>query len=241
MPCNDDQLRAPKDVIPNPDPARENAPVANLSSSLIAFLERKGVKFGTSIPEASSFRKFLVLGNEIGSTELGLLLREVREEIQTDEDREHFKRAVADLTVPSDDGKRLPLQQIVRRTGGGELRGALGGWILPLTNIQEGLREELEHPDFPHTFPETTTGAQALGYLRHVWDRAKFSSVGLASEVGDVLPMAYSYILADCDKNASLKEEWAAAILKARVFADGKWIALTGDEDVYFDDLEDRR
>ena len=138
VPCNDDQLRAPKDVIPNPDPARENAPVANLSSSLIAFLERKGVKFGTSIPKASSLRKFLVLGNEIGSTELGLLLREVREEIQTDEDKEHFKRALADLTVPSDNGKRLPLQQIVRRTGGGELRGALGGLDSPANEYSRG-------------------------------------------------------------------------------------------------------
>ena len=241
VPCNDDQLRAPKDVIPNPEPAREDAPVAKLSSSLIAFLEQKGVKFGTAIPEASSLRKLLALKNKIGSTELGLLLREVREEIQTDEDREHFKSAVADLTVPSDDGKRVPLQQIVRRTGGGELRGVLGGWILPLTSIQEGLRKELEHPDFPHTFPETTTGTQALGYIRHVWDRAQPSPVGLASEVGDVLPMAYAYILADCDENVSLKEQWAAATPEARVFADGKWVALTDDEGVYFDDLEDRR
>ena len=241
VPCNDEHFRAPKDAIPNPDPARENVPIAKLSSGLIDFLEQNGVKFGTAIPEASSLRKLLALGNEIGSTELESLLQKVREEIRTDEDRAHFKSAVADLTVLSDDGKRVPLQRIVRRTGGGELRGALGGWILSLTNIQEGLRRELEHPDFPHIFPGTTTGTQALGYIRHVWDRSQSSPIGLASEVGDVLPMAYSYVLADCDESVSLKKQWVAAIPKARVFADGKWIALTDDEDVFFDDLEDRR
>ena len=238
--CTDGQLRRPEDVLPTHDPARENAPVAGLSADLIDVLNDEGVRFGTAIPEARSLQKLLALGSQLDSTELGSLIREVREEIKTDEDREHFKRALVDLTVPSSEGKRVPLLRIVKRTGG-QLRGTLGGWIFPLTRIDEALLTELEHPDFPIKFPETTTGKQALEYIREVWQRAQSSPEGLANEVRDVLPMAYAYCLADCDEDISLTEQWDIALSEAMVFADREWITLNGTDDIYFDDLEDRR
>ena len=66
------------------------------------------------------------------------------------------------------------------------------------------LRAELEHSDFPCRLPDTTTGHQALAYLREVWARARSSSQGLANEVRDVLPTAFAYCLEDRDKDASL-------------------------------------
>ena len=240
VPCIDGQLRPPEDVLPTYDPARENAPVAVLSADLIDVLNDEGVRFGTAIPEARSLQKLLALGSKLDPSELGSLIREVREEIETDEDREHFKRALRDLTVPSDEDKRVPLQRIVQQTGG-QLRGTLGGWIFPLTRIDEALQIELSHPDFPHKFPKTTTGKQALEYIQEVWQRAQSSPEGLANEVRDVLPTAYAYCLADCDEDISLSEQWDVALSEAMVFADREWIALNGTDDIYFDDLEDRR
>ena len=240
VPCIDGQLRPPEDVLPTYDPARENAPVAVLSADLIDVLNDEGVRFGTAIPEARSLQKLLALGSKLDPSKLSSLIREVREEIETDEDREHFKRALRDLTVPSDEGKRVPLQRIVQQTRG-QLRGTLGGWIFPLTRIDEALQIELLHPDFPHKFPKTTTGKQALEYIQEVWQRAQSSPEGLANEVRDVLPTAYAYCLADCDEDLSLSEQWDVALSEAMVFADREWIALNGTDDIYFDDLEDRR
>ncbi len=240
VPCVDGQLRRPEDVLPTHDPARENAPVAVLSADLIDVLNDEGVRVGTAIPEARSLQKLLALGNKLDSSELGSLIREVREDIETDEDRDHFKRALVDLTVPSGEDKRVPLLRIVQQTGG-QLRGTLGGWIFPLTRIDEALQMELEHPDFPIKFPEMTTGKQALEYIREVWQRAQSSPEGLANEVRDVLPTAYAYCLADCDEDVSLSKQWDVALSEAMVFTDREWIALNGTDDIYFDDLEDRR
>ena len=240
VPCTDSQLRRSEDVLPTHDPARENAPVAVLSADLIDVLNDEGVKFGTAIPEARSLQKLLTLGSQLDSTELGSLIREIREEIETDEDREYFKRALVNLTLPSSEGKRVPLLRIVQQTGG-QLRGTLGGWIFPLTRIDEALQIELSHPDFPYKFPETTTGKQALEYIQEVWQRAQSSPEGLANEVRDVLPTAYAYCLADCDEDIPLSEQWNVVLSEAMVFADREWIALNGTDDIYFDDLEDRR
>ena len=124
---------------------------------------------------------------------------------------------------------------------GGRLRGTLGGWIVPLDRIEETLRTELQHPDFPREFPETTAGGQALSYIRDVWRRARLSPEGLANEVRDVLPTAYAYCLEDCANDVSLSERWAAAVPDAMVFAEREWIVLTEADDIYFDDIEDRR
>ena len=134
----------------------------------------------------------------------------------------------------------MPLHRIVKRIGS-QLRGTLGGWLLPLTRIDKALQIELLLPNFPYKFPETTTGKQALEYIQDVWQRAESSPEGLANEVRDVLPTAYAYCLADCEKNVSLAKQWAASVSKAMVFADREWIALDNTDDIYFDDLADRR
>ena len=131
----------------------------------------------------------------------------------------------------------------MQRVGARQRRGELGGWIVPLNRIDEALRAELEHPGFPREFPDTTTGTQALAYLRDVWKRARSSPEGLANEVRGVLPTAYTYCLEDCTEDTSLSDRWKAAIPEAAVFAEREWIFLKEKEndDIYFDDLDDRR
>ena len=187
VPCNDGALRRPQDVLPRSDPGREDAPVAELSPELLRVLEQEGVKFGTAIPEAPSLCKLLAAGSRLDAEGLAQLLCECREQITTDEDRHYLEQVLQTLTVPAGDNRRAPLDRVVQQTGGGR-RGALGGWTVPLDRIDKSLRAELEHPDFPYNkFPDTTTGEQALAYLRDVWKRARSSSEGLANEVRDVL------------------------------------------------------
>ena len=240
VPCDDGDLRLPQDVLPCSDLSREDAPVAKLSSELLSVLEQEGVKFGTAIPEATSLRRLSAVGSQLDVEELAQLLRECREQINTDDDRHHFERVAQELTVPLSDSGRVPLDRIVQRVGG-RRRGTLGGWIAPLDRIDETLRMELEHADFPREFPDTTTGTQALNYLRDVWKRARSSPERLANEVRDVLPTAYAYCLEDCAKEASLSERWKAAVPEAVVFAEREWVVLAEADDIYFDDIEDRR
>ena len=240
VPSEDGELRRPRDVLPWSDPAREYAPVAQLSSELLSVLEQEGVMFGTEIPEATSLRRLSTTGSRLDAEELAQLLAECREQVTTDTDWSLFERALQELTVPSSDDRRFPLDRIVRRVGGSH-RGGLGGWILPMDRIEDVLRTELEHPDFPLEFPETTTGHQALGYIREVWKCARSSPEGLANEVRDVLPTAYAYCLEDCAEDEALFERWGEAAKEAVVFADREWVVLTEADNTYLDDIEDRR
>ena len=240
VPCDDGELRFSRDVLNQSDPAREDAPFAKLSSECLSVLEQEGVEFGTTIPEVTSLRRLSAVGSQLDAEELTRLLSECRREATIDRDRRHFDHTLQNLTLPSSDIERVPLDRIVRRVGG-RIRGTLGGWVVPLDRIEETLRTELEHADFPHEFPETTTGGQALDFIQHVWRCAQLSPDGLANEVRDVLPTAYAYCLEDCTKDASLSDRWDTAVSDALVFAEREWIVLSEADDIYFDDIEDRR
>ncbi len=240
VPCADGELRHPRDVLKEPDPAREDAPFATLLPQVMAVLEQEGVEFGTTIPEATSLRRLLSVGSKLDAKELGELLSDCREHATTDTDRTLFGQALKELRLPTRGNQRVELDRVVQRVGG-RLRGSLGSWIVPLEQIDETLRVELEHPTFPHEFPETTTGQQALHYVMDVWSHARSSPEGLANEVRDVLPTAYGYILDDVDKDAALLERWKGMVAQAMVFSEREWIALNDIDNVYFDDIEDRR
>ncbi len=240
VPCDDDELRRPQDVLPLSDPAREDAPFAKLSSEFLSVLDQEGVKFGTALPEATSLRRLTTVGSQLDATELAGLLSECREQATSDKDRHLFEQALQNLRLPMSDNQRVELDRIVQRVGG-RLRGSLGDWVVPLDRIEETLRTELVHAEFPREFPVTTTGGQALDYLLHVWRRARLSPEGLANEVRDVLPTAYAYCLEDIAEDTSLLERWRESVPQAMVVAEREWIALADADDVYFDDIEDRR
>ena len=240
VPCDDNELRYPRDVLGVRDPARKDAPFSILSSHVLDFLDREGVKFGTTIPEATSLRRLLAVGSDLDADELADLLFDCREQATSDKDRQLLDQALRKLTLPTTENRRVTLDRIVHRIGG-RLRGSLGGWVVPLDHIEETLRAELQRGEFPHEFPETTTGAQALDYVADVWRRARSSPQGLANEVRDVLPTAYGYFLEDLSKHDSLLKRWQEKASQVMVFADGKWIALSETNDIYIDDIEDRR
>ena len=239
VPCDDEKLRCPKDALPASDPAREDAPVAQLPPELLTVLDQEGLRFGTMIPEATSLRQLLATGSSLEATELAELLADCRQQPMADADRRHFVQALRELTVPVSDGRRVPVKQVVQRVGG--RRGALGGWIVPLDSITEPLRAELQHPDLPIDFSETTTGEQSLDFIVETWRRARSEPEGLASEVRDILPMAYAYCLEDCATDDSLLTRWKEAMPAAMVFAEREWISLAGPDSTYLDDIADRR
>ncbi len=144
------------------------------------------------------------------------------------------------LELPTSDNRRITLDRIVQHVGGRH-RGPLGGWVVPLDHIKETLRTELEHAEFPHKFPVTITGGQALDYILDVWTSARESPEGLANKVRGVLPTAYAYCMEDIAKDESLKERWHKVVHQAMVFTEREWTALTDVDDIYFDDIEDRR
>ena len=240
VPCEDGELRYPRNVLKDFDPAREETPFAKLSSQFLSALEQEGLNFGTAIPEATSLRRLLAVGSQLDAEELAELLSDCRAQATTDINRQHFDRALDALRLPTNDNRRVALDRVVQRAGG-RLRGPLGGWVVPLDHIEEILRTELEHAEFPRQFPATTTGGQALDYILYVWRRARMSPEGLANKVRDVLPTAYAYCLEDIAADASLQERWHEVVLQTMVFAEREWFALGNVDDIYFDDIEDRR
>ena len=240
VPCDDGELRLPKETLPCFDAAREDAPWAKLSPELVSLLEQEGVRFGTKIPEASALRRLAKTSSQLDSSQLSDLLADCRKQITTVEDDDLFKDVLHRLTVPTMENQRVQLGRIVQQVGG-RLRGTLGGWVVPLDRIDESLRRELEHPDFPWDFPETTTGGQALDYISDVWSRAKTSPGGLANDVRDVLPTAYAYCLDDSAKDRQLFKRWMSGLRQAMVFADREWLDLVDTSDIYLDDIDDRR
>ena len=240
VPCGDGELRYPRDVLAAFDPARAEAPFVELSPQFLSVLDQEGVRFGTTIPEATSLCRLVAAGSQLDADELADLLFDCREQATSDKDRQLLDQALRKLTLPTTENRRVTLDRIVHRIGG-RLRGSLGGWVVPLDHIEETLRKELQRGEFPHEFPETTTGAQALDYVADVWRRARSSPQGLANEVRDVLPTAYGYFLEDLSKHDSLLKRWQGKASQVMVFADGKWIALSEMNDIYIDDIEDRR
>ena len=241
VPSHDGSLKQPREVLSQRDPAREGAPTAALSDALLSVLEQEGVRFGVGIPAATPLRRLATTGSQLPAEDLAALFREIRDQGLTDDDARRFEQALLQVQIPCEDGRRVPLNHIVQSVGGGRLRGALGDRILPLARFHPQLVEELEHDDFPYVIPETTTGEQALAYLREVWQRARQSPTGLANDVRNVLPLAYAYCLEDCGDDPSLRERWAAGVLEAAVFTDREWVVLANAANIYFDDVDDRR
>ena len=241
VPFGGGELMRPRDVLPRPDPARAGAPVADLSDALLTVLQQEGVTFGGGIPAATALQRLLMTGSQLPAEELASLLREIRGQVLTEDDASRYEQVVQQLQVPTDDDRRVPLERIVHSVGGGQLRGTLSGRIVPLVRFHERLVEELTHTGFPFQVPATTTGEQALDYIRDVWRRAQSSPSRLANEVRDVLPSAYAYCLEDCTDDPLLLSWWEAAVPEAAVFVDREWVVLAEAENVYFDDVEDRR
>ena len=204
---------------------------ANLNDDLGRFVSHRDL--------TTALQRLASTGSQLPASELANLLRDVRAQVSTDVDKRRFKQAVLELSVESDGGDRVSVSRVVRRVGGH--RGALGGWITPMSRLHETSRDEFEHPEFPLEIPETTTGDQALDYILDVWTRARSSPERLANSVREVLPSAYAYCLDDCSDDSGLSERWSNAVADAIVFSEREWIVVADANNVFYDDVEDRR
>lgn len=238
VPCNDEKLRCPRDVLDQYDPARTDTPYAKLSIELIDELKEEGIRFGADIPEATPLQQLLNNGANLNSAELALILSNCRDIEMTDGDQRKFAEVVKEFAFPTIDNDRVEVDRIVKKV---KSRGPLGGWIVPLSKFEERLRKELEHDQFPHEFPDTTTGKQALDYILNVWERSRSAPIGLANEVRNILPVAYAYLLQDISEDDGLADHWQRIKHVARVFDGREWMTLTDSSNIYFDDIEDRR
>ncbi|MDE0421364.1 MAG: DUF3883 domain-containing protein [Gammaproteobacteria bacterium] len=242
VPCSNGELRRPGEALSERDATRPDASTSVLSADLVAALQAEGVKFGTEVPESPALLRLQRTGDQLSPTAFAELLREVRASVASTEERGLFEEVLRTIGIPQKPGEFVPVARIVRRVGGGRLRGRLGGWVVPLEDFPEDVRSELEQPEFPVKVAETTTGQQTLEFLRDVWRRAVESPDRLANEVRDVLPLAYAYCVEDCEEDAALKDDWRRAVTEAAVFVDRGWVGLADvAEDVFLDDVDDRR
>ena len=242
VPCRNGELRRPGETLSESDPSRPDAPTSVLSTDLVVALENEGLKFGTEVPESPSLLRLESTGHRLSSEAFAMLLRDVRASVAATEDETLFEQVLRKTGVPASSGEFVPVERIVGRVGGGRLRSRLGGWVVPLEEFSEEVRAELEHRQFPVAVAETTTGRQALAFLRDVWRRALDAPDRLADEVRDLLPVAYAYCLEDWVEDAALKRDWDEALAEAAVFVDRDWVVLADVAgEVFLDDVDDRR
>ena len=91
-------LFAPENVLARPDPARPDAPVADLSEEIVKVLQQCGVAFGTAIPEVASIERL----RREGPTATMERLRELLQTAITDSEgsEEHRAELKAILASP---------------------------------------------------------------------------------------------------------------------------------------------
>lgn len=238
VPSSTGTLHTVDEVLLQPDPSVEDAPIAGLSPSLAKTLLDVGIKFGGSIPTVPAIRRLARVGSQLGPAELAALMREAMEGSATEEARKHLREVFAQLTIPyGPGGARAPLDRVARR-------GALRGWIVAMDELAPELRQVLESPEFPIAIPDRAGGDHALAFLIDVWSRAARGESGLANEVRQVLPQAFRLLISDRLQDPGLRARSDAARASARVFADKTWLPVIpaeGSRQPVYDDLRDRR
>jgi hypothetical protein len=240
VPCTDGLLRCPPDTLTSFDPARDEAPIAQLSEGLAETLQEAGVDFGARIPEAPILRRLQKNASTYTPEELADAIEEAIRYVEAKpEDREQFSSVLRQIRYPNPRGDVVPFERLVQAEGPGS-RSGLGGWVSPVGALPHRLRKALLDPRFPLPIPSRTTGHQALEFLKDVWKRAAADERGLAQNVGDYLPLAYGYVLDDSAGEEGLAADWDAAVSSARVFTSRRrWVGVKADPRPIFADVEE--
>jgi len=215
------QVLRPAEVLSKADFSRPYAPVADLPEELLPVLEEAGVVFGSDIPRTPIFMRLQTEGPVAPIAQLLKLLEEATSQAQEDgQARDELLRLLIGTplapTSPRDDLPRVCCDRVVRRAGKGGFRSNLGGWVVALEDFPPGTqaRKLLDLIDTVVDFPDSTTGGQALAYLRHVWKSRPGSEA-----VRRLVPSAYSYVLDEVERNQPFLETWNQALDGACVFA----------------------
>lgn len=228
----------PNDVLDKADPARPDAPVADLAPDFLKLLMDAGIEFGSRLPDAPAITRLRVQGPSAPVVELLELARNAIEEVTADADKkELFLETLRHVNLfPLPPGRespdrltRVPLDRIVRRG-----RSNLGSWI---TTAESFSADSLEGQLFDlissvFSFPTDTTGRQALGFLAWVW-RTRPE----AERVRNLLPRAFEHVREDWDAD-DLGNQIERVRSSIVVFIQNKrqWLPAT-DEVVFLNDF----
>ncbi len=229
----------PENVLPSPDPARPDAPVANLSADLVRILEQCGIDFGAKIDQVASIERLRREWPGATSERLVQLLEAALADAQ--QHPEYLAELATVLALPL-----IPVGEALidgaARIGAGRLvakstRGAdLGGFLLSVDSASE---------DGPNAqllalvasiieIPQAPTWNQALEFLAWVWRKRPDADL-----VRRILPRAYRLIGDGLDHDR--EERWRAAREDAFVYvASRKWASVKSDL-LFLDDLGDER
>ena len=169
--CTDGRRRRPADVLLEPDPDFEEAPIAEIDPSLGDRLKEEGVQFGSSVQKSPVLRRLSRRGGaDMSDSELAALLHEARTLVDSgDATQEDLLEALSDVRL-----RGIPIMTgVVQQTGAGRgQRSDLGGWIAALEDVEPPLAAAVTA--LPLSIPETTTGRQALSFLVDIWNKKRY-------------------------------------------------------------------
>ena len=214
--CTDGQRRKPADVLLEPDPDFEDAPIAKIDSPLSERLTAEGVQFGSEVQKSPALRRLSKRGAEdLPDSELADLLREACSQVESgDATSEDLVAALNDVKL-----RGVPLERVVQRTGAGSgQRSDLGGWVVALADVEPPLAAAVRALPLSPSIPETTTGRHALGYLHDIW-----ATQPKVEAIRGSLAAAYRYVLEDVDAGNLPDEEWQQTLVHARIYGQPEW------------------
>jgi hypothetical protein len=216
--CRDGQRRKPAEVLLEPSPDYEEAPIADIDAGLAQRLLQEGVRFGAAVPRSPAIRRLVSkASSNLTDAELAELIAEAREQMMAGRaSQEEFERALLLVRLRG----RFSLDRLVERTGAGAgLRSDLGEWVLPVSEIAPVLASRIREV---WALPLTTTGLQALGFLAAVWAKPP----DRVEEVRRHLAVAYRYVVDDMERDATVATAWNETRSRARLYGRGRWHAL---------------
>jgi hypothetical protein len=230
----------PADVLDRADPARPDAPVADLPSELLRFLTDAGIQFGARLPDAPAIIRLRVQGPTAPIADLLEFLRNAIQEGSGDAEKQRLLIDTLRNTpvFPLPPGRespdrltRVPLDRVVRSERG---RSNFGAWLATADSFADDSVEGQLFALVCNTaeIPGNTTGQQALTFLDWVW-KAKPD----ADRVRSLLPRAYQYVREDWQSDA-LADRFDHLRSSCVIFTQNKrrWLAVT-DSSVFFNDL----
>ena len=214
--CTDGQRRRPADVLLEPDPDFEDAPIAEIDPSLGDRLKEEGVQFGSNVQKSPALRRLSLRGaSDMSDSELAALLREACEQVDLgNATQEDLLEALNDVRL-----RGVPIMtSVVQQTGTGRgQRSDLGGWIAALEDVKPSLVAAVTA--LPLSIPETTTGRQALSFLLDIWNKKPLH----VETIRGYLAAAYRYVLDDLDSGDLPDGEWRQARDLACVYGQSSW------------------
>jgi len=208
----------PAEVLPRQDPARPDAPVAQLPEQLIRLLDAAGVKFGTDIHQVTAVERLALEGPTATDSRLKNLVDAAIAECRDNRDGEARLRNVlgTNALLPAVAGTRVTHGRVVKT----RVRGDLGGWLVPVDHFDASSEQRavLNSVDGFWYFPSAATGHQAVSFLKGLWSRSPAPTKGMSA-------LAEAFDLMRVDWDSGVEDIWntVSSISRVPLLPDGRW------------------